>query len=104
MKFSPLPLTNKIYIGELYISCYVVLVKLIVSPFFLDITCDHFLVMEFASPAITWVISLSFIHDVMGYLLPIRCRSLGGEISHLPMRVVTTTVQTKICTGAGLKV
>jgi hypothetical protein len=37
-------------------------------------------------------------------LLPIKCRSLGREISYLPMRVVTTTVQTKICTGAGLKV
>ena len=28
-------------------------------------------------------------------LLPIKCRSLGREISHLPMRVVTTTVQKK---------
>ena len=37
-------------------------------------------------------------------LLPIKCRSLDREISHLPMHVVTTTVQKKICTGAGLKV
>jgi hypothetical protein len=26
-------------------------------------------------------------------ILPIKCRSLGREILHLPMRVVTTTVQ-----------
>jgi hypothetical protein len=36
-------------------------------------------------------------------LLQIKCRSLGREVLlHLPMRVVTTTVQKKICTGAGL--